>query len=169
MKKDKIKINNSGFSLVELIVVVLIMAIIAVALAPQVMKWVHNSRLASDVQTRDTLKEQCELALTDNAAFNKVKDGGYSITMTKTGSADPVFTYAEGSGPVANPNPNDVYWKSLLEKCGVDDFEQFEKLFTIKSIPDGADIVIKVEVYEEGFTRASISGGISSTDEISIS
>ncbi|MCI5848904.1 MAG: type II secretion system GspH family protein, partial [Lachnoclostridium sp.] len=35
------KKNNKGFSLVELIVVVLIMAIIAVALAPQVMKWVN--------------------------------------------------------------------------------------------------------------------------------
>lgn len=169
MKKNKNKNNNSGFSLVELIVVVLIMAIIAVALAPQVMKWVHNSRLASDVQTRDTLKEQCELALTDNNAFNKVKDGGYSITMTKAGNSDPVFTYTEGNGIPVTPDTSDAYWKSLLGKCGVDNFDQFEKLFTIKSIPDGADIVIKVEVYEEGFTRASISGGISSTDEISIS
>ena len=32
------KRNNKGFSLVELIVVILIMAVIAVALAPQVMK-----------------------------------------------------------------------------------------------------------------------------------
>lgn len=50
MKKD-----NKGFSLVELIVVVLIMAIIAVALAPQVTKWVENSRKASDAQNIDTI------------------------------------------------------------------------------------------------------------------
>ena len=40
MKKN----NNKGFSLVELIVVVLIIAIIAVALAPQVIKWVDRAR-----------------------------------------------------------------------------------------------------------------------------
>ena len=161
--------NNRGFSLVELIVVVLIMAIIAVALAPQVMKWVHNSRLASDVQTRDTLKEQCELALTDNAAFNKVKDGGYSITMTKAGSNEPTFSYTEAGGtPVTSPTMTDVYWISLLEKCGVDDFDQFEKLFTIKSDPGNGNIVIKIEVYEEGYTRASLTG-IEGNDDISVS
>ena len=45
--KDK-KRNNKGFSLVELIVVILIMAVLAVALAPQVMKWVGNARLARE-------------------------------------------------------------------------------------------------------------------------
>ena len=57
MKKTK-KMNNKGFSLVELIVVVLIMAIIAVALAPQVMKWVNNSRVSSDVAMYETRSEE---------------------------------------------------------------------------------------------------------------
>ena len=47
MKKNK----NKGFSLVELIVVVLIIAVIAVALAPQVIKWVDQAR--SNVQEND--------------------------------------------------------------------------------------------------------------------
>ena len=163
------KINDSGFSLVELIVVVLIMAIIAVALAPQVMKWVHNSRLAADVQTRDSIKEQCELALTDNAAFNKVKDGGYSITLTKTGDNAPVYSYTEAGGtPVVTPTSSDVYWNSLLEKCGVDDFNQFEDLFTIKSDPGSGSIVIRIDVYEEGYTRASITG-LEGNEDIEVS
>ncbi len=162
-------INNSGFSLVELIVVVLIMAIIAVALAPQVMKWVYNSRISADVHTKNAIKEQCELTLTENDAFNKVKDGSYTITMTKSGSNDPVYTYTEAGGiPVTSPNTSDAYWKSLLEKCGVDDFDQFEKLYTIKSVPAGTDIVIHVEVYEEGYTRASITG-IPDNDDIDVS
>ena len=161
--------NNRGFSLVELIVVVLIMAIIAVALAPQVMKWVHNSRTASDIQTRNTLKEQCELALTDNAAFNKVKDGGYTITMTKNSSGVTSFAYTEEGGTSVTPNAStDAYWNSLLNVTGVSDFNEFEDCYSIKSDADASDIVIRVEVYEEGYTRASITG-LLDNDDIDIS
>ena len=59
------KMNNKGFSLVELIVVVLIMAIIAVALAPQVMKWVEKSRLSADRDTYENLISNVQVALVD--------------------------------------------------------------------------------------------------------
>ncbi|MCR5638534.1 MAG: prepilin-type N-terminal cleavage/methylation domain-containing protein, partial [Lachnospiraceae bacterium] len=49
MKERKImKKNNKGFSLVELIVVVLIMAIIATALTLAVTKYVAKSKRSSD-------------------------------------------------------------------------------------------------------------------------
>ena len=67
------KMNNKGFSLVELIVVVLIMAIIAVALAPQVMKWVENSRLSTDCDTYDGLIANIQVALTDKDAYKDAK------------------------------------------------------------------------------------------------
>ncbi|MCR5205852.1 MAG: type II secretion system GspH family protein [Lachnospiraceae bacterium] len=59
------KMNNKGFSLVELIVVVLIMAIIAVALAPQVMKWVENSRKSNDIENYNALVEAANVAGTN--------------------------------------------------------------------------------------------------------
>ena len=43
MKKVR-RINNEGFSLVELIIVIAIMAILAAALAPQLIKYIDNSR-----------------------------------------------------------------------------------------------------------------------------
>ena len=59
------KKNNKGFSLVELIVVILIMAIIAVALAPQVMKWVDESKVSADNNNETTLKSAIDAAVAD--------------------------------------------------------------------------------------------------------
>ena len=63
------KMNNKGFSLVELIVVVLIMAIIAVALAPQVMKWVENSRISTDATNYESMIENLQLSIADKDVY----------------------------------------------------------------------------------------------------
>ena len=92
----KLKKNNKGFSLVELIVVVLIMAIIAVSLAPQVMKWVNNSRIATDIQTIDSMVSSARLALTNSSAYDAVcgtSGQEHEITITKTSCE-----FTEGSG-----------------------------------------------------------------------
>ena len=60
-----VKNDNKGFSLVELIVVVLIMGILAVALAPQVMKWVDNSRINADQNAAGNLKSAVQIAIAD--------------------------------------------------------------------------------------------------------
>ena len=48
MKKE---MNNKGFSLVELIIVIAIMVILVAVLAPQYLKYVEKSRVSTDVQT----------------------------------------------------------------------------------------------------------------------
>lgn len=87
MKKNMKKRNNKGFSLVELIVVVLIMAIIAVALAPQVMKWVENSRKANDATLVDSVCSAGLLALADVDAYKEAGDKTFNLTITSSGVA----------------------------------------------------------------------------------
>lgn len=51
------KLNNKGFSLVELIIVIAIMAILVGVLAPQFIKYVEQSRRSNDIQTATEIRE----------------------------------------------------------------------------------------------------------------
>lgn len=79
MKKRK----NSGFSLVEMIVVVLIMGIITVSLAPQVMKWVGKAKESADFQAQNGIKETAQVALAEFESTGAVlADEDYNVTSS---------------------------------------------------------------------------------------
>ena len=78
------KKNNKGFSLVELIVVVLIMAIIATALTLAVTKYVAKSKRSSDANTAGELKTAAETTVTDYlTSVNNLGAGTIKITGAK--------------------------------------------------------------------------------------
>lgn len=56
------KMNNKGFSLVELIVVIAIMAILAVTLAPRLTQYIEKSRTTSDNEAVNTIITAAKLA-----------------------------------------------------------------------------------------------------------
>lgn len=86
MKKENM--NNKGFSLVELIIVIAIMAILIVVLAPQYLKYVEKSRVSSDqtsvveyINAMQVLAADPEVTLTAPASGSI---SSYTITNGKT-------------------------------------------------------------------------------------
>ena len=55
--------KNRGFSLVELIIVITIMAILTALLAPQLLRYVEQSREAKDATTMDEMLRACNLVM----------------------------------------------------------------------------------------------------------
>lgn len=73
--------NNKGFSLVELIIVVAIMAVLIGVLAPQYLKYVEKSRVSSDKTAIANVIGAMNTALADEDVYPDVPASG-SITVT---------------------------------------------------------------------------------------
>ncbi len=102
------KMNNKGFSLVELIIVIAIMAILVVVLAPQYLKYVEKSRVSSDAQTAvefesalSVLASDPDISLDTTKTYDVSSDTTGAITIsadlqtqfTTAGSIDVSKTY----------------------------------------------------------------------------
>lgn len=61
------KLNNKGFSLVELIIVIAIMAVLISVLAPQYLRYVERSREATDVDNVEVMISAIEMYSADPA------------------------------------------------------------------------------------------------------
>lgn len=59
------KTNNKGFSLVELIIVIAIMAVLVGVLAPAYMRYVENARKSRDISAMDSVLNTVEASLID--------------------------------------------------------------------------------------------------------
>ena len=85
------KTNNKGFSLVELIIVIAIMAILAGAIAPALIKYIDKSRKSNDVSSAKTIKTAIETALGTESVYEVLTNCGTSYTtiIFKAGTSTP--------------------------------------------------------------------------------
>ncbi len=82
------KKDNKGFTLVELVIVVAILAILVGILAPQYTKYVEKSRKSADVDNMDEIVKAVQVYVVDKGA----QEGGnkdvaeFKITLADTGA-----------------------------------------------------------------------------------
>lgn len=117
------KMNNKGFSLVELIVVIAIMAVLVGVLAPQFIKYVEKSRESTDIQNADSVRTVVESYYAD-------KDGTklpavVEVAITTTGT-----TLTEKDSPTATGTPD----TKALSEGGVTGNKLKSKKWTKQSV-----------------------------------
>ncbi len=136
--------RNKGFSLVELIVVVLIMAIIAIALAPQIMKWVENSRKSTDMQTKANMKAAMTVTIAgDDVIAELIASGGAKLKIDNSGAK---LTKGMGDGTTEFETSSATYTE-FLNSLGETDFDD------LKTKLSGSYILIEINA-EPYITKA---------------
>ena len=114
MNKKQKNLTNKGFSLVELIIVIAIMAVLVGVLAPQYIKYVEKSRVSADAQQVEeftgamtVLASDVDVTLDSTKTYTVTSDTTGKITISndlKTifdslGSVDTAKNYSYKSTP----------------------------------------------------------------------
>lgn len=113
------KMNNKGFSLVELIIVIAIMAILAGAIAPALIKYIDKSRKSSDVNNAQSIATAVSSALAKEDAYDAAAAGDYTVDDTLASGNDFQKEVADNLSPI----PSVKYKKDGDEKFVIEIFE----------------------------------------------
>lgn len=94
LQNMKKKDNNKGFSLVELIIVIAIMAILVGIVGTQVIPYLNKSRQSKDLQLLNSYSTAAVTAYSSNAELVTATTGKTTVKVYGTNAADPEKTLA---------------------------------------------------------------------------
>ena len=138
------KKSNKGFSLVELIIVIAIMAILAAAIAPALIRYIDKSRKADDVQFFGQIQTAASAALANEDA--------YSAVAAKLGTSTAVWSGSVATtGVVTNDGGTDEFVKEVNSTLGPNN-----KLKYIKGCKNSPSITVLISADEK--VHVSVAG-----------
>lgn len=85
MKREQKSLTNKGFSLVELIIVVAIMAVLIGVLAPQYLRYVEKTRLQRDNSSIAEVANVIKMASAEEAVITQLSSGSVTYNFGATG------------------------------------------------------------------------------------
>jgi type IV pilus assembly protein PilA len=102
--------KNKGFSLVELIIVIAIMAILAAAIAPALIRYIDKSRRSDDVAAAETINTAVQSALANEDAYDEIQPAMSAMT----GSATVLGSASAGTGSSSFGGTSaSVFWSEV--------------------------------------------------------
>ncbi|MCR5420110.1 MAG: type II secretion system GspH family protein [Lachnospiraceae bacterium] len=147
--------NESGFSLVELIIVIAIMAILIALLAPQYVRYVEKSRLANDVQVIAAIHNALAVAITDENIENRPL-AGFTPPQIKLEDLDTPTYYT----------PYKEFVDEFKGFLNINDISTLKGHLKAKAYK-GQDILVQIDGSTQKITVTVVSG-LSGVDDIVI-
>lgn len=77
------QLNHKGFSMVELIIVVAIMATLIAVMAPQYLKYVKESKINTDIENADRIVTAVSVAVADKSIPLSFPAAGSTVTVAE--------------------------------------------------------------------------------------
>lgn len=142
---NKKKNDNKGFSLVELIIVVAILAILVGLLAPQYLKYVEKSRKSADASNLDEMVRAIQVYAAD--AEETLPEDTYTITINKDDKSGNATTV-------------------VAVKSKKDDNKAVAERALTEAAPDWAKTKLKSNKWDNGETEVGKKANVTSISAI---
>lgn len=142
--------SNKGFSLVELIVVIAIMAVLVGLMAPTLIKNVEKSRESVDIQTLDSVRQSVVTALSNEKVYSEFLSESITISAPHITYMDDIKSATTGlNGELSKELDDDGV---LTAKFNSNACKNAKIKITIS-----ADSKVKVEAENAGITKSNIN------------
>ena len=134
--------KNKGFSLVELIIVIAIMAILVGVMAPFLYNYIEKTNVSADVQLCDTIQDAIVTAMVDPDVMNADDDSATQIAYLQDGNVYSI-SYCTGESEFTR-NVCEIVGKDIVGH-GSDDIQNTRDLMKSKTARNSGELMVQMD------------------------